>query len=258
MPTKDTNQERKALKKAPVDESDTHRKEEGRQNTVEKKIEIATLAFVVLTTIGIFWQATILNESDHAIQKSAVAAKDAADAASKAVALSDKTAERQLRAYLYVSHEGWQQYPPQTPGSGPQYGTEIVINHAGATPAYKVRLDATIEVGPYLLNQTKLGDPIAMSGGGTVKREFAILYGAIPIRLVVATPFDADALRLTTSTDRLIGDHRFYVHGVIRYLDIFGLDNPAMERKYEFCFIFHPDRQPDGTEKGCEQHNKPG
>jgi hypothetical protein len=32
-------------------------------------------------SVGIFWQPAILDESDHAIQKSAIAAKDAADAA---------------------------------------------------------------------------------------------------------------------------------------------------------------------------------
>jgi hypothetical protein len=64
---------------------------------------------------------------------------------------------------------------------------------------------------------------------------------------------------LTTSSDPLIGDHRFYVHGVIRYRDIFGLENPGVpDRRYEFCFIFHPEREPNGTEKGCEQYNKPG
>jgi|SRR6185437_2315918 hypothetical protein len=246
------------LKDALVEQSDTNRKEEGRQNTVEKIIEVATLIFVVLTTIGIFWQATILNQSDHAIQKSAIAAKDAADAAKDAVRLSDKTAERQLRAYLHVSHGAWQQYPPQTPGSGPQYGAEIFINHAGATPGYKIRVDATIEVAPYLLNQTKLESPISMGGGNVTKREFAILYGATPIQLTVATPFSVDAIRLATSNDRLLGDHRFYLHGIIRYLDIFGLENPNLERRYEFCFIFHPDREPVGTEKGCEQYNKPG
>src|ERR1700737_2020816 len=126
MPSKDTDQEKRnadeeyrpskqqkkdttaeavgVLKDALVEQSNTNRKEEGRQNTVEKIIEVATLIFVVLTTIGIFWQAAILNESDHAIQKSAVAAKDAAYAAKKAVELSDKTAERQLRAYLHVTH----------------------------------------------------------------------------------------------------------------------------------------------------------
>jgi hypothetical protein len=120
------------------------------------------------------------------------------------------------------------------------------------------RLDATVEVGPYLLNQTKLDSPIDMGGGTVTKREFAILYGANPIQLAVATPFSVDAIRLTTSTDNLIGDHRFYLHGIIRYLDIFGLEKPSLERRYEFCFIFHPDREPSGTEKACEKYNKPG
>ena len=56
------------------------------------------------------------------------------------------------------------------------------------------------------------------------------------------------------ANDPLIGDNRIYLHGVVRYLDIFGVENLQPERRYEFCFVYHPDRDPIGTERGCETH----
>jgi very-short-patch-repair endonuclease len=126
MPTKDPNQEDRdadenrgpskkqkqdataeaivTLKNALIEESKSDRQDSGREATVEKRIEIATLIFVIFTTAGIFWQAAILNESDHAIQKSAIAAKDAADAAKDAVKLSPLMKEIvSLREWLEVA-----------------------------------------------------------------------------------------------------------------------------------------------------------
>jgi hypothetical protein len=165
------------------------------------------------------------------------------------LAVTRDTEIRQLRAYLHVGH---------TPliASDRKNGAIISINHAGVTPAFKIRLDATVEIGPYLLNQTKLGEPIIM--GGIPKYQYAILYGAQPIQQDISIVFEPDAMRLIKTADPLIGDHRFYLHGMLRYFDIFGTDNPQLERRYEFCFVFHPDREPTGSEKGCEQYNKPG
>ncbi|MCU1340305.1 MAG: hypothetical protein JWO19_5886, partial [Bryobacterales bacterium] len=56
------------------------------------------------------------------------------------------TARRQLRAYIYVDHGSF----------GPAradalIGPTITIRSAGATPAYKLRLAATIEIGKFPL-----------------------------------------------------------------------------------------------------------
>jgi hypothetical protein len=160
--------------------------------------------------------------------------------------ISRDTEIRQLRAYLYVSHGPLLTLSPDT-----NIGAEIQIRHAGLTPAYKVRIAAVPEVGPYLLNQTKLGDPVAM--GGISKPEYAILYGADPIKYTVAAVFPWEAMQLLKNTNPAFGENRLYLHGVIRYLDIFEI-----ERRYEFCFAFHPDRDTAGSEHGCEQHNMPG
>jgi hypothetical protein len=89
-----------ALENTVAQKADANREETRREDRISKFIEIATLFFVILTTGGIFYQAHILHSSDVAFQKSATAAKDAADAAKSAVELSDKTTKRQLRAYV--------------------------------------------------------------------------------------------------------------------------------------------------------------
>jgi hypothetical protein len=91
----------------------------------------------------------------------------ATEIANKQLAVAKDTEERQLRAYRYIDHG-----PLKTLSDDNHRGAEIVIRHAGATPAYRVRLYATIEVGPYLLNATPLLDP------SNPPIEYAILYGA--------------------------------------------------------------------------------
>jgi hypothetical protein len=89
------------------------------------------------------------------------------------------TAIRQLRAYLAVDH-GPLMMTDTTAGA------EIRIQHAGLTPAYKIRLDAAVEVGPYLLSATKLGDPFTMAGRQNF--ECVVLYGGEPIRKTISLP----------------------------------------------------------------------
>lgn len=229
-----------------------HKREERTYWRIQKVVSAITLIFSLIAAGGAAAGAYIAFQAFRE-------AKRQADAAESQITVAKDTEQRQLRAYLHVSHGKWQQYPPQTPNSGPQYGTEIVLNHAGMTPAYKIQVVIVVQIAPYLLNQTKLDNPLQMSGGGVIRREYAILFGEKPISVTAATPFEVNALRLTANPpDPLLGDHRFYVYGTIRYLDIFGLDSTKLERKYDFCFIFHPDREPNGTENGCEKYNKPG
>ena len=238
----------------PADQPDYHA-----HRTAERKYWRFDNCFSAIAAIGgsassILALLALLSSQDAAdsSRKSAAEAKRQADIAQDAEV-------RQLRSYLHLTHGSWQEYPPQTPGSGKQYGAEVYIGHAGATPAYKIRIDATILVGRYLLTAGEdLGNPLIMGGGGVTRKEFSIVYGNTPITVSVANPFDADAYRSTTTNDPLIGDRRFYMHGIIRYFDIFGLENAAPERRYEFCWVFHPQREPGGSEHGCEKYNKPG
>jgi hypothetical protein len=168
------------------------------------------------------------------------------------LAVMRNTEIRQLRAYLTVDH-GPLMMTDTTAGA------EIRIQHAGLTPAYKVRLDAAVEVAPYYLTATKLSDPFTLAGRQNF--EYVALYGGEPIKNTISLPPGSfDAIRLVRSSDPLkpLGDQRFYIHGSARYLDIFGIEDPQLERQYDFCFVFHPDRDPAGSEHGCEDYNKPG
>ena len=159
---------------------------------------------------------------------------------------------RQLRAYLMVEH-GPLMMTDTTAGA------ELRIRHAGLTPAYKIRLDAAVEVGPYLLSATKLGDPLTMVGRQNF--ESAALFGGDPIRQTISLPAGSlDAIQLVKSSNpqRPFGDQRLYLHGSVRYRDFFGIENQQLERRYDFCFVFHPDRDPAGSEQGCENYNTPG
>jgi hypothetical protein len=68
------------------------------------------------------------------------------------------TERRQLRAYLHVNHG-----PIEVTDSSAS--VEVLISHSGQTPAYRVRLNAVIEVGHFPLQPTEeLGSPVGMGG----------------------------------------------------------------------------------------------
>ena len=155
----------------------------------------------------------------------------------------------QTRAYLYVSHE-------PIVATQNSLSAAISIHHAGLTPAYKIQVDTMMEVGRYLVGETRLPDVTSGSVGGVERHTYSILYSTQEIPITVSVPLNADeAMRAVRSNDPLIGDNRIYLHGVVRYLDIFGVENLQPERRYEFCFVYHPDRDPTGGERGCEKYN---
>jgi hypothetical protein len=158
------------------------------------------------------------------------------------------TARRQLRAYIYVDHGSF----------GPAradalIGPTITIRSAGATPAYKLRLAATIEIGKFPLpNASELSDPFGRAGEGITIRNYPILYGSEgAITEQIAVKFSQKAIDLLK-----VDFHRLYLFGGVKYLDVFGI-----ERRYDFCFSFNGD--PDSPiksaqEDGCDNYNKPG
>jgi hypothetical protein len=192
--------------------------------------------------------AIIMVASIYSAQQSSVSAIAALNSAR----IAEDTETRQLRSYLYVTHGSLS--PSDTKPS-----VAIRIHQAGTTPAYKIRLDAQIWVARYLTGELNFPEVTSDSTGGVIRRTYSILYGQEPIEEYIA-PIDpiAEAMRAVNSTDPLIGDNRIYLHGIIRYQDIFGIDDPRLERRYEFCFVFHPVRDNGGSERGCEKYNKPG
>jgi hypothetical protein len=178
----------------------------------------------------------------------ALAACVASAAALWQAAISRDTEYRQLRSYLYVTHGPLEQ-------NGGTISVPISIRHSGLTPAFNVRIDTTATVGSSLLNDENLGDPTSM--GGSDNKQIAILNGPDKFDYV-ASQSNQTALRIFNNTDRAFGEHVLYVHGVVRYQDIFGIEGHQPERRYEFCFVFRPAIDLTGSERGCEKFNRPG
>jgi hypothetical protein len=158
------------------------------------------------------------------------------------------TARRQLRAYIYVDHGSFGPARVEAP-----IGPTITIRSAGATPAYKLRMAATIEISKFPLpSESELSDPFGRAGEGITKKSYPILYGSDgAISEQITVKFSQKAIDLFK-----IDHHRFYLFGGVKYLDIFGI-----ERRYDFCFSFNAD--PDGPinaaqEDGCDNYTKPG
>jgi hypothetical protein len=156
-----------ALSHSISEEERTSRDAQERQDNGKKFREYLTLLFIILTTIGVFIQAFVfkgqLHEMEKAygpIEKSAIAAKEAADAARDAVKQSEKTAERQLRAYIssVTINEGTQRSVPD--GKLIARNFRVQWKNAGQTPAYVVESYTVPEFfgpdpGPLVLSNPK-------------------------------------------------------------------------------------------------------
>jgi hypothetical protein len=178
-------------------------------------------------------------------------------AAETQIGVAKDTEQRQLRAYLYVDHGSLSPVGPIfVPGT--PTGAIIHLHSAGATPAYKLRVAATVEIGEFPLPKGKLSDPLKRSGEGITRASYPILYGSEPIDENVIVRFLPEALALLKSD---VQHYRFYLFGGVRYFDIFGIEDPKLERHYDFCFSFEPDPNSPITaaeEDGCDEYNKPG
>jgi len=85
---------------------------------------------------------------------------------------------------------------------------------------------------------------------------YPILYGSDAIGAPVTVKFTREALDLFK-----INHHRFYVYGGVKYFDIFGIEDPKLERRYDFCFSFNSDPNSPiraAEEDACDRYNKPG
>jgi hypothetical protein len=177
--------------------------------------------------------------------------------ANDALIVSRDTERRQLRAYLYVDHG---ELLPKGPSFDPRspIGATIKLHTAGSTPAYKLRLSATVEIGDFPLPKGQLSDPVKRSGEGITRESYPILYGDKAIEQRIEVKFVPEALALLKLPQQ---HHRFYLYGSVRYFDIFGIENPKLERRYDFCFSFEADPSSPvkaGDEDGCDAYNKPG
>jgi hypothetical protein len=211
-----------------------------------------TLRWTRIAGFGVWFYSFLTLVIVGAAIYSAIQAQISAGATRSAANTSADSEIRQLRAYLYV-----RRFPIVADQN--TAAAKIEINHAGATPAYNIRLDAMILVGRYLVGDPELPDVTSQSVGGVDRSQYSILYSTENIPKVISLPAGSqEAMHLVWSKDPAIGDQRLYLFGVVRYLDIFGVEGLQPERRYEFCFVYHPERDTVGSERGCEKHNKPG
>jgi hypothetical protein len=232
-----------------------HRVAERRHWTFEKVGGFFALLFTAIAGGGAIASAIASFGAWNAATKAVTEANRQAIAAEAQIAIAKDTEGRQLRAYLYV-----RRYPivaDQTSAT-----VKIEVHAAGTTPAYKIKIDTQMSVVQYLVGQLNLPDITSQNVSPVERTEQSALYGIDFIPIDVSMPkYSQEAMRAVWAKDPLIGDNRFLVHGVVRYLDVFGAfgeKDLQPERRYEFCFIYHPERDPTGSERGCEKYNKPG
>jgi hypothetical protein len=101
------------LVKAATDEMRTFREQREREDRGTKVREWLTVALLVSTTIGVFWQVremikvyAPIQDQAAAAQQSAAAAKQSADAARESADLARNNAEIQLRPYVVIEGSG--------------------------------------------------------------------------------------------------------------------------------------------------------
>jgi hypothetical protein len=132
---------------------------------------------------------------------------------------SEKTAERQLRAYIFV---GARKAPSLEVDAVPEL--ELFVKNVGQTPAHRVQHWTNMGILPYPLNIPLPGpDPRnkAINAYLPVGGEFEAIHTGNP-------PLDAEAV----ATIRAGSAYRLYVWGEVRYLDVFNV-----ERKTKFRFM---------------------
>jgi hypothetical protein len=233
-----------ALKDTIAEDGYANREQDERQERGKKWREISTLIFIILTTGGVFIQAYVLHTTDEAMQAAARAAKDSAVAAKAAVELSDRTAERQLRAYVGIT------LPEDGPATSsfvpPAIPTiRLGIRNSGQTPAYDVEYSAIVDIRAYPLNDfsgppaTNPSNPITLFPG-----TFALSWG-MTIRPKRALT-DEEVVSIQDGKSK-----RLYFWGTIKYRDAFN-----KPRWTTFCLGFYAVSSKSHQYEPCNRHNE--
>ncbi|SFQ30365.1 hypothetical protein SAMN05216330_12433 [Bradyrhizobium sp. Ghvi] len=220
--------------------------EEREHRRQERRFWGAYIGLTILIVIGAFLSALFAYKAYVASTQAVAEARRQANAGEAQIEVARDTEHRQLRAYLHIGHG------PMTVSSNTA-SAEIRIHHSGQTPAYKIKLEADIQVGHFPLPDI---EKLSLPTGGIPKYEFGALYGTDPIKQTISMPQNSDdAIEIQKrSHDRLAGGLQvFYLFGRVTYQDIFGKEWP-----YEFCYSFDPVNNTEGSERGCEKYNKPG
>jgi hypothetical protein len=206
-----------------------HRNKEGNKTLWDTwfpdSLSLYTLALVVFTAVlafGGLYQLRALERAELISAEAANAAKDSADAAKKAVELSDKTAERQLRAYIYIDEAHMVSH-----GDNEFWRAQVVFKNFGQTPAYGVVTPTDFYRSVSSTTYDFQEPPADLSltpndwGPGQKISVFAKSDQAF-------TKEEADRFRNESWV--------IFIQGVIKYKDAFG-----NERRTNFRLKYHPD-----------------
>lgn len=148
-------------------------------------------------SIGVFLLAMTLWETT----RTTVAAAEAADATRKGVELAEKTAERQLRAYLSITSMDLHR-------DGDTYKLKTVITNDGQTPARGVRPSITMGI------RTLAGENLPEIE--TDEAAAVVGPGKIVTNEVSLSPTAGELAHIAS------GDRTIFAWGRVDYVDIFG------------------------------------
>lgn len=134
------------LVKAATDEMRTFREQRERGDRGTNVREWLTVALLVSTTIGVFWQVremikvyAPIQDQAAAAQQSAAAAKQSADAARESADLARNNAEIQLRPYVVIEGSGIRM-------TSNALEADLTAKNVGLTPAYKAHVRGFVRV----------------------------------------------------------------------------------------------------------------
>lgn len=175
-------------------EQQFNREQEEREDRGRRRREIATLVFVILTTIGIFIQAIILHLSDDTFRETLTNQKE--------------TTERQLRAYVFL---GPPRKSPDFVGT-PQVSGMLTIKNSGLTPAYNLTHWQRVEFldfpntpeSDFLRKNARPAAPTVVNPG-----------------VDIGAPFIGPVLSDDQRQMVRAGSKALYIFGEIRYVDAF-------------------------------------
>jgi hypothetical protein len=203
----------------------------------------ALLFIATVINAGVLWKTdNTLHDTLLETKKSADAAEDSANAARAAVELSDRTAERQLRAYINIEKIDltWNK------GSA---SAEIGLRNAGQTPASNMIFRGLIATNEDVSQTGKLpayfGDGPAnfIIGDEDTSKVTRILGQGREesFNVISNTPYQKQSFKLKPKFPV-----RLFVIGAVYYNDIFG-----KPRHTRFCVYYVSF----GTRGYCTEHN---
>jgi hypothetical protein len=201
--------------------------------------------FLVLATIGLgivaIVQINFLERAETISAQSAKAAKEAADATRDSVNLAKDTAERQLRAYVYVLP------PPQGIPNAVADGLQravVAVRNSGQTPAYQMQFRGNFGFGPYPAPTNPTFREGPYGGAMVLNPATELTTGAVISTEEKFSQADLDSI-VDGKTRRL------YIFGSVIYKDAFGKD-----RVTEFCFAYYGKGPVLTSMDYCGQHNR--